>query len=442
MRLDLTPASHRVLVRASRLRLQRGIAAISSDKLLWALFEEDECRAAQWLLEAGLSLELFGLAFGIQTLRSPITAPSFPVGSYGISAGQHTSPAPLRQDIDPSGAGNNSPVIGNPFPEPLSPDESESQQQDDLEELPQDAWVPCESPKYSLYSTQGRKPTNQSRFQFYLDDQKVNIGLLAPELEEYLETVAHRFVRQDRTQSISVAGGTKQIAIGTLVFSLTTEHLLLAMVLDNGEVGRYLRDHGFDAGELYRQIEGKNPPLPLDEDRGEGNENCEEVWIPTPLPGREGTICRPPSVVSNIYRLLDAAANRGREAIRVLEDYVRFILDDADLTQRFKTFRHQFQNVSQLLPMESRLEARNTESDVGTDISAAGEYERPTVDDLLSANFSRLQESLRSLEEFSKMLDPQAARQFEQLRYQGYMLHKDVAFPISGRHTSTDLPGQ
>jgi len=101
-------------------------------------------------------------------------------------------------------------------------------------------------------------------------------------------------------------------------------------------------------------------------------------------------------------------------------------LDDAGLTQRLKTFRHQFQNVLQQFPMEARLEARNTEQDVGTDISADGEYQRPAVGDLLSANFSRLQESLRSLEEFSKMFDPPAAQKFEQLRYQGYTLQKDV----------------
>jgi thiamine-phosphate pyrophosphorylase len=141
--------------------------------------------------------------------------------------------------------------------------------------------------------------------------------------------------------------------------------------------------------------------------------------VPRSLPGFQSQI--------SFYRLLDAAANRGREAIRVLEDYVRFVLDDSDLTQRFKTFRHQFQNVLQQFPMESRLAARNTESDVGTDISAEGEYDRPTVDNLLSANFSRLQESLRSLEEFSKMVDPQAAKQFEQLRYLCYTLHKETA---------------
>ena len=45
---------------------------------------------------------------------------------------------------------------------------------------------------------------------------------------------------------------------------------------------------------------------------------------------------------------------------------------------------------------------------------------------MLSANFGRLQESLRSLEEFSKLETLQGAKEFEQLRYRSYTLHKEV----------------
>ena len=430
MRFNLTQASYRVFERASRLRLQRGIAAISSAKLLWALFEEDECRAAHWLREAGLSLEQFKSAFGIQTLQSPITAPSFPAGSYGISAGQYTPPASPQQDIDPARTGNNSPPVGNPFPEPSSPDDSEHEQQDEQKEQPQDTWKPSESPKYSLYSKQqrDRKSASQSRLQFYLDEQWINIGLLTPELEDDLEMVAQRFIRQDCKQSIAAAGGIKQITLGTLSFTLTTEHILFTVVLDNSDVGHYLKENGFDAAELYQRIDAVN-------ENREQNE-AEQPNPPDDESGPTATLCsRLPDSRLALYRLLDAAANRGREAIRVLEDYVRFMLDDADLTRRLKTFRHQFQDVLQQFPMPTRLEARNTEYDVGTDISAEGEYRRATMDDLLSANFSRLQESLRSLEEFSKMFDSQAAKQFEQLRYLCYTLQKQTA---SGKRQTTE----
>jgi thiamine-phosphate pyrophosphorylase len=318
----------------------------------------------------------------------------------------------------------------------LPPDDSEQDSQNEPDDQPQDVWEPTEPPKYSLYlQQQGRKPLGQSRLQFYLDDQRINIGLLTPELEDSLEMVALRFIRQDHRQPISVSGGVKQIALGMPAFTLTTEHLLLAVVLDNSDAGRWLQDNCFEPAELYERIgfetaDGRRQMAAFETaEEGTADGRQQQKVSSDDVQCTSAAVCRLPSAVSDtaVCRLLDAAANRGREAIRVIEDYVRFMLDDADLTQRLKTFRHQFQNVLQQFSMQSRLTARNTEYDVGTDISADGEYLRPTVGDLLSANFSRLQESLRSLEEFSKMFDSQAARQFEQLRYQCYTLHKDVA---------------
>ena len=441
MRFDLTPASYRVLERASQLRVQRGIAAISFAKVLWALFEEEECRAALWLHEAKLSLEQFLSAFAIQTsesqiLESPISAPPFPQGTYGIVPGQYVLPPPPQSpDIEATQTDNSATRFGDSYSSPSYSGESERENQNKQEEQPQDAWAPTESPRYSLYSQrqQGQRPTGQNRLQFYLDDQRMSAWLFTPELENCLEMVSHRLTRQDR-QSISVAGGIKQIALGMPAFTLLTEHLLLAVVLDTGDVGRWLRENGLEPAELYGRIDALSA-LPENERR-----ECNEVEQPDP-----GTTTRSvPEFHSesspSLCRLLDAAANRGREAMRVLEDYVRFILNDADLTQRLKIFRHQFQNVLQQFPMQSRLAARNTEYDVGTEISADGEYLRSTVSDLLSANFSRLQESLRSLEEFSKMFDPLIARQFEQLRYLGYTLHKDVGLNERREHNEVERP--
>ena len=44
--------------------------------------------------------------------------------------------------------------------------------------------------------------------------------------------------------------------------------------------------------------------------------------------------CRAGTVADKIatLRVLDAAANRAREGLRVVEDYVRFVLDDRHLT--------------------------------------------------------------------------------------------------------------
>ena len=43
-----------------------------------------------------------------------------------------------------------------------------------------------------------------------------------------------------------------------------------------------------------------------------------------------------------IYRILDASANRGREALRVIEDVARFLCDSETVARRVKEARHRF----------------------------------------------------------------------------------------------------
>lgn len=126
-------------------------------------------------------------------------------------------------------------------------------------------------------------------------------------------------------------------------------------------------------------------------------------------------------------RLLDAAANRAREGLRVLEDYVRFILDDRNLTAVCKQSRHDLTSALSLIPMSERLAARDTLSDVGTTISNRTERTRADLDAVLAANMGRLQESLRSLEEFGKLQGADFAAQIEQLRYRTYTLQRAIA---------------
>jgi thiamine-phosphate pyrophosphorylase len=38
---------------------------------------------------------------------------------------------------------------------------------------------------------------------------------------------------------------------------------------------------------------------------------------------------------SSVVRVLDASFNRASEGLRVVEDYVRFVVDDAQLTAHF-----------------------------------------------------------------------------------------------------------
>lgn len=125
-------------------------------------------------------------------------------------------------------------------------------------------------------------------------------------------------------------------------------------------------------------------------------------------------------------RALDANFNRAREAARVLEDYCRFACDDRFLTEQVKALRHGLAGAAQRLPARVFLAARDTQNDVGTTATAGGEYERASPLHVATVNAKRLQEALRSLEEFGKVFGPEMGRELEALRYRAYTLERAI----------------
>jgi len=123
-----------------------------------------------------------------------------------------------------------------------------------------------------------------------------------------------------------------------------------------------------------------------------------------------------------LYRILDANLDRAREGLRILEEWGRFGLEDADLTAQFK---HMRQVLGRWHRTEFRL-ARNTPSDPGTDITHPQEAQRDSITALLQANFGRVQEALRTLEEYGKLIEGGLAADCKQLRYQLYALESQV----------------
>ena len=132
--------------------------------------------------------------------------------------------------------------------------------------------------------------------------------------------------------------------------------------------------------------------------------------------------------------MLDASLNRATEGLRVVEDYVRFVLDDRHLTEQFKRLRHDLAAAGELLPLAERHAARDTQADVGTTVSTPSEGGRGDAWQVCVASLERVKQSLRSLEEFSKVAKPQAAGapsshaagEFERLRYWLYTLEAAV----------------
>ena len=135
---------------------------------------------------------------------------------------------------------------------------------------------------------------------------------------------------------------------------------------------------------------------------------------------------RPPGPV---LRLLDANANRAREALRAVEDYVRFVLNDAGLSQELKGIRHDLAAATRSFVDDAILH-RDTPADVGTAIKTNGEMTRADVADVLTAAGKRLAEALRVIEEFLKTFDASGAAKVESLRYRFYDLEHRLAFTL------------
>jgi thiamine-phosphate pyrophosphorylase len=194
--------------------------------------------------------------------------------------------------------------------------------------------------------------------------------------------------------------------------SVASDQVLLALLRE--ELG--LREKFESLGLVYAHLEEEiigpaGAALPLDEplDLGEHKEQID------------------------LARILDAAANRAREGLRVLEDYCRFVLDDAFLTAELKRLRHDLTGALSALPANLLLEARDTLHDVGTEITTERERERESLLDVVQAGMKRLQEALRSLEEYGKLVSSDLGKAMEAIRYRTYTLERALVLGASAR---------
>jgi thiamine-phosphate pyrophosphorylase len=153
---------------------------------------------------------------------------------------------------------------------------------------------------------------------------------------------------------------------------------------------------------------------------------------------------------SPVYRVIDENLNRLSEGLRVLEDAARMLLDDPHLTGRLKTLRHNL--IRSDLPLNLKLlQSRNSTGDVGAAMEVAGENKQQDLPLILIANSRRAQESLRVLEEMSKLsalssvlLD---SNRFREARFEVYsleqklvscLIRQDQAARVSGLYVIID----
>ena len=95
------------------------------------------------------------------------------------------------------------------------------------------------------------------------------------------------------------------------------------------------------------------------------------------------------------------------------------------LTRAFKDLRHQLTAVMEDVGIQRALEARYIQGDVGRGTSAT-ESKRSDIKAVFWANSQRVKESLRVLEEVTKLIDPKISIKLKALRYKVYALEQKV----------------
>lgn len=249
---------------------------------------------------------------------------------------------------------------------------------------------------------------------------------------------------------------------------ITTTHLLLAVLDLSSHVVECLKRESVSVEEIHAELDltdiDLQPRLPVDFRLSFSSESGQALKQPISdhmIKEASGPGTTPPDTAASdlltdlshfvssghplghtadndlprVLRLMEASLNRAREGLRVLEDYARFVRNDPAASRRLKETRHSLSSaehilqtaVSRQLPGESHLLAcRDTAGDVGTEITTDTESTRASVQDVVIANFRRIQEALRSLEEFGKLVSVEFSAAMKQLRYLVYEIEKQL----------------
>jgi thiamine-phosphate pyrophosphorylase len=131
----------------------------------------------------------------------------------------------------------------------------------------------------------------------------------------------------------------------------------------------------------------------------------------------------------DLFRVVDANLNRAREGVRVLEDTARFVWDDRALFSSLRAARHGL-DLATRAAYPQLVGGRESGKDLGRRMAEGKSRDWPG---LVAANFRRVQEALRVLEEYGKVISPDATGRFKKVRFQMYVNEKK-ALGFVGRY--------
>ncbi|HIE44058.1 MAG TPA: thiamine phosphate synthase [Candidatus Omnitrophica bacterium] len=139
-----------------------------------------------------------------------------------------------------------------------------------------------------------------------------------------------------------------------------------------------------------------------------------------------------------IYRIIDVNIDRAREGLRVIEDTMRFIFEKRELTERARELRQEISNLPSALniSLPKLLSSRESEADLGRERE---EQQRGDTLEIVSSNFSRVEESIRVIEEYSRILNVKATPQIKKIRFEVYTLQKKIHLTLHRKNRVSKL---
>lgn len=133
-----------------------------------------------------------------------------------------------------------------------------------------------------------------------------------------------------------------------------------------------------------------------------------------------------------VLRVIDVNLNRLREALRVIEEYTRFMRLDPHWAGRLKGARHSLTALESCYGRAALAAHRDTETDPFAHDTRPEEMNRTRIEDILVANFKRAQEAARVLEEYAKVTDsPECSGQAKHIRFELYASEKEIMEGLS-----------
>jgi thiamine-phosphate pyrophosphorylase len=131
-----------------------------------------------------------------------------------------------------------------------------------------------------------------------------------------------------------------------------------------------------------------------------------------------------------MVRIVDANANRALEGVRVCEDIVRFHFGSSSGFRRLRALRHGIAQAVRRLPVPPAelVRARDTGRDPGQRAPAS---RVDSLERILLINLQRVKESLRSLEECTRLLAPRHTAGFQHLRFRTYDVERQLLLAVA-----------